>query len=442
MDNISELIEEHYNSADRQNLLTLKNAYLGKYPILDVIKEDDKPNNKLVNNFAKKLVDDFCGFFIGKAPTISSQNERVNEVLKVYNNLNNIEYLDYEIVKKMCIYGVAYELVYQDEEGITHSTDLDPLNTIIYYNNDIEPKPIKAITYSVDNEGNYRGYVYELDTISEFTGAIGEGIQSISELTHNQFSPYLSIIEYKLNSEKQGLFEGVLSLINSYNQAISEKANNNSYFSDSYMLITGADLAGDYDEDPQVKLQRAIKNVKTNKVFWFSGNDVDGVQPDVKFIEKPSNDEAEEHLLNRLEQNIFDLSSIAKITDDTFNNANSGVALQYKLLGMRNLARNVERNLIISLKQRYKLVFNLSTNIEPSLKNEWANIEFKFYDNLPVNPLEIAQAVSAFGAQVSDETALKMAGIDNVTEELERLKEESGDAYELLEETRVPKHKE
>lgn len=422
LDVVNEYVTEHLMSNRRKEQVKLRDAYLGKAEILKQKKPDYKPNNRLVNNYAKYIVDTFCGFFDGKPMTVSSQNESVQDAVDRFNEMNVTNFQDYELIKRSAIYGNCYELIYQDEEGNTRNAVLDPLDTFVVYDDTVEQKPVFAVAYRIDENLSVVGDLYTKDTVYSFTGE-QTSITSLTEVGRNEYYE-VPIIEYRFNTERQGIFENVLTLIDSYNKVLSEKANDVEYFSDAYMVITGADLGANSDLDPQEQLQKMTENIKENRLMWLNSDSIDGkATPDVKFLGKPEADTTQENLLKHLEDNIFHLSMVANISDESFG-ASSGIALQYKLLNMRNLAKTVERNLILSFKHRYKLVFSFAKNISPTLANEWSSLEFKFYENLPTNALEIAQALATFKGLVSDETALTMAGVDNPMEELERMEKE------------------
>lgn len=423
LDIVNEYVTEHLMSDRRKEQVKLRDAYLGKSEILKQTKPDYKPNNRLVNNYAKYIVDTFCGFFDGKPMTVSSQNESVQDAVDRFNDLNVSDFKDYELIKRSAIFGNCYELIYQDEEGNTKNAVLDPLDTFVVYDQSVEQKPVFAVSYRIDDDDfELTGEVYTKDTVYSIKG-VYNGVTSMTEAYKNEYYE-VPIIEYRFNTERQGIFENVLTLIDSYNKVLSEKANDVEYFSDAYMVITGADLGANSDLDPQEQLQKMTENIKENRLMWLNSDSIDGkATPDVKFLGKPEADTTQENLLKHLEDNIFHLSMVANISDESFG-ASSGIALQYKLLNMRNLAKTVERNLILSFKHRYKLVFSFAKNISPTLANEWSSLEFKFYENLPTNALEIAQALATFKGLVSDETALTMAGIDNPMEELERMEKE------------------
>lgn len=419
---ISNLLQEHTTNERFSKQQELRDAYLGKYPILEVVKDTYKPNNKIVANFAKYITDTFCGFFDGKPLTVTSQNDTVNQALDTFNEINSTESLDFEIIKNAAIFGNCFELIYQDEEGNTRSTVVDPLQAFVVYDDTAQKSSLFGVCYRQNDENVLNGEVYTREYIYKFIGEDTE-VSKFIEILPNKYCS-VPLVEYKFNAERQGIFENALTAINAYNKAISEKANDVDYFGDAYLKIINASIGDRQDgESESQALERTIRTIRDNRTFLFPPTYGDEKSPEIDFIAKPEADNTQENLLNRLEKDIFHLSMVANISDESFGNA-SGVALQYKLLSMRNLAKNVERNIVKSLKRRYKLVFSFATNLPQSLSDEWRRLEFNFYENLPINPLEIANTLNSLGVQVSEATALKLAGIDNPEEELERLEKE------------------
>ena len=47
-----------FEQGQQKRLNNLYEAYIGKYKIMQAVKKDGKPNNKLINNFAHKIVND------------------------------------------------------------------------------------------------------------------------------------------------------------------------------------------------------------------------------------------------------------------------------------------------------------------------------------------------------------------------------------------------
>lgn len=450
LETVQQYFMKYMNSSKRQTEIKLYNAYLGKYDIDNVVKPKGKPNNKLTNNYAKYIVDTFCGFFDGNPLVVKSVNEAVQDCVNKFNDDNTTADLDYELIKHAAIFGHCYELIYQDESATTKSAIVSPLNGFVVYDNTIAQNPWFALRFVQDEDnGDLFGEVYTANEVYSIKGN-GLGINSMEFVGVNQYHQ-VNMIEYVFNKERQGIFENQLSLINSYNKVESEKANDVEYFSDAILAIIGSDLPSFEVEERKVingkeqvvkrpatmqeKLERFTSNFRNSKVI-FAQSERRGAQaperPEIKYLAKPEADTTQEHLLSSLEKDIFHFSMVANISDENFGNA-SGVALRYKLLSMRNLAKTVERNITRSLKKRYELVFSFSTNISESLKDEWKSLRFEFSENLPQDISTEADAVNKLLASgvISKETALSLLSfVDNPQEELERVEKEDEEEEE------------
>jgi SPP1 family phage portal protein len=154
---------------------------------------------------------------------------------------------------------------------------------------------------------------------------------------------------------------------------------------------------------------------------------------DADFLAKPSNDEGQENLLNRLERLIFQISMVANISDENFGDA-TGIALKYKLQAMNNLFKTKERKFSSGMNRRYKLLFGHPASKVPA--DAWLQLHYKFTPNIPANLLEEAQIAAQLEGITSHETQLKVVSIvDNVKDELEKIEEENKPDESLLNKT-------
>lgn len=114
------------------------------------------------------------------------------------------------------------------------------------------------------------------------------------------------------------------------------------------------------------------------------------------------------------------------LNDEAFSGNSSGVALQYKLLSMRNMASNKERKFRQALRQMYQIVFSTGTVVHDSAA--WQDLNFQFKRNLPNNLAEEAQTASALSGIVSKQTQLSILScVDDPQAEMERIKNEQAD---------------
>ena len=227
--------------------------------------------------------------------------------------------------------------------------------------------------------------------------------------------------EYVENKERMGIFEPVLTMINAYNKAISEKANDVDYFADAYLKILGPLL----DEEE-------LKHVRDDRIINFDG---DAEQVIVDFLQKPDGDTTQEHLIDRLEKLIFQISMVANISDENFGTS-SGIAMKYKLQAMSNLEKTKERKFTSGMNRRYRLIF--SNPVSGMKKDDWVKIHPHFTPNFPANLQEEAEIARNIDGLVSQETQLGVLSIvDNTTEEIKRMDDEKKESSGTSDLTRL-----
>ena len=386
----------------------LYNMYINEPEIFEMPKKAQfKPDNRLAVAFPKYMVDTFGGYFNGIPIKKTHELFEFLEAIIQFDNANDMEDEESELFKMACIYGHSFEYLYQTEQAETKAIYVSPKEMFIVYDNSIEQRPLFAVYYGRENDKTV-GLLIEADKISDFNSN-NAGFE-LSNVRPNAYGQ-IPVVEFMLNDERQGLFEPVISLINSYNKVMSEKANDVDYFADAYMKILGSKL-----DEP------SIEQIKDNRIINLHG--LDAAKIVVEFMDKPDSDAQTEHLLDRTERLIYTTSMIANISDENFGNA-SGTSLAYKLQAMSNLALSVQRKFQSSLNRRYELFSLLRTNVPENMKDEWRNIEYKFTRNEPKNILEEAQTATQLMGVTSQETALSVLSIvSDVSTEMKRKEKE------------------
>ena len=119
---------------------------------------------------------------------------------------------------------------------------------------------------------------------------------------------------------------------------------------------------------------------------------------------------------------------VANMNDEAFAGNSSGVALEYKLLPMKNLAMNKERKFTQSLRKLYKILFSAGTVLQKSKADEWQNLSFQFNRNLPVNMADAANTAKSLEGIVSKETQLStLPFVDDAKDEITRIQKEQAE---------------
>lgn len=387
----------------------LMDAYQTDYPIFYEPKKPKwKPDNRIAVNFAKYIVDTMNGFFIGHPlkVTVDKGNEAVEKYVELLDQYNDQDDSNAELSKICSIFGKGYEMYYVDQSGNIGITYLSPMNAFMIYDDSVLCRERYFVHTYLDAGNVLHGSVSDDSVVRWFVlkgKLIWEG-----EAKKHGFDG-VPATEYVENEEAIGIFEPVLTMIDAYNKAISEKANDVDYFADAYLKVLGTFLG---KED--------VKHIRDDRIINFDG-DTDKLIVD--FLRKPDGDTTQEHLIDRLEKLIFQISMVANISDESFGTA-SGIALKYKLQAMSNLAKTKERKFTSGMNRRYRLIF--SNPASGMKKDDWVKLHYKFTLNFPANILEESEIAGNLEGIVSRETQLGVLSVvDNVSGEIKKMEAES-----------------
>ena len=386
----------------------LQDAYETDFPIFhENPKPEWKPDNRIAVNFAKYIVDTMNGYFIGNPIkiTVDGGEETIEKYIEFLDQYNDQDDNNAELSKICSIYGKGYEMYYNDEDGNVGIIYLDPTEAFMIYDDSVLKRERYFVRLYRDEDNVLHGSVSDQEKVRWFT-IKGKIVWNEQEQLH--YFNGVPATEYRENKECQGIFEPVMSIINAFNKAISEKANDVDYFADAYLKIIGTLL----DEDE-------LKHIRSDRVINFDG---DGESVIVDFLQKPNGDTTQENLLDRLQNLIFLIAMVANISDKNFGTS-SGIAMAYKLQGMSNLRKTKERKFTSGMNRRYKLIFSNPGNAMK--KDDWVKLHYKFTPNVPANLLEESQIAQNLSGVVSQETQLGVLSVvDNPKTEIERIDKE------------------
>lgn len=390
----------------------LWDAYKTDYPIFyEPAKPEWKPDNRIAVNFAKYIVDTMNGFFIGHPIKVMADkgDEAVGKYVEFLDQYNDQDDNNAELSKICSIFGKGYEMYYVDERGNVGITYLSPMDAFMVYDDSVLRRERYFVRLYVDADLVLHGSVSDGSVVRWFVQK-GKIVWEEEEKIHGFDG--VPATEYVENEEEIGIFEPVLTMIDAYNKAISEKANDVDYFADAYLKILGT-----YLDDEEVK------QIRKDRIINFDG---DAERLIVDFLQKPDGDTSQEHLIDRLEKLIFQISMVANISDENFGTS-SGIALKYKLQAMSNLGKTKERKFTSGMNRRYRLIF--SNPVSGMKKDDWVKLHYKFTPNFPANTLEESEIAGNLEGIVSRETQLgTLSIVDNVPGELERIKSEQDKA--------------
>lgn len=408
-----DFIDKHKTQVS-QRYMKLKRAYIGDHEILHTNKKASyKPDNRIVVNFPKYIVDTINGFFIGNPIKIVADDEAVSKYVEYIDQFNDQDDNNAELSKICSIYGKGYELYFTDENSMLNITYFNPTEAFMIFDDTVLENPLYFVRLYKDYDGNELGCLYTKSYYRSFK--LTGGFKWLEEEKSHLFT-YVPATEFIENEERQGVFEDVMSMVNAFNKAISEKANDVDYFADAYLKVLGTKLEND-----------DIQHIRDNRIINFEG-DVDTGKLVVDFMNKPESDTTQENYLNRLERLIFQISMVANISDENFGGS-SGIALKYKLQAMSNLEKTKRRKFVSGMNRRYKVLF--SHPLSPVPEDAWIQLHYHFTPNFPANLLEEAQIAAQMEGITSHKTQLKvMSIVDDVQSELKLIDEENASQVE------------
>lgn len=415
MELIKGCIEQHKLMLPRYEYL--ENLYLGFHDIFRLPeKEGWKPDHRLAVGFPRYITDTFIGYAYGKPIKVQSEDEKFDESMQLFAKRNALKDHNKEMAKAACKFGHAFEYLYQNESTETRVTRFTPRQMFIVYDDSVAERALFAVRYGYHGEkSKLRGKLYgEILTPSQVLKFEED------KITDRNDNPYgkIPVVEWKLNEERIGLYESVAGLVETYNAALGEKANDVESFAEAYLAIMGAEI----DEE-------GIRRIRDSRIINLYGtNNAKDVL--IQFLQKPTADGTQENLLDRLETLIYQTSMVANISDDSFGSATSGTSLAYKLQAMSNLAESFDSKVEKSIRKRLKLFCTLSTNTPR--QDAYEDVEITFTRNVPKNLLEEAQTAAQLSGIVSHETQLRgLSIVADPKAELERIKDEDEESQPL-----------
>jgi len=426
MDNqlVIDLLRQHNHEIQRYKVLN--DYYRTKHAITQRLMVDlNKPNNKLVANYAAYIADVNAGYFMGKPVAYSSKDaSAVEQVTELYKDSDE-DAENSELAKHAAIKGLCLELLYTDAEGTIRFKHVPPEEGFLVKSADVNRDTLYGVRrfvvpdYSADPKALEYVEVYDADRLHlyKYDGA------TLVETTDKLGTPHIfgkvPMVEFLNNSGQLGDFECILSLIDAYNLSQSDTANDFQYFTDAYLMLMNfqAGFVGDGCEADQA----IVKTMRENKLLLTDNGG------DAKWLIKDVNDAAVENYKTRLQQDIHRISNTPDLTDEAFAGNLSGVAMRFKLWGIDQNAVRKERMFRKGLMQRLRIIADAESI--RGVKVDPKDIKIEFYRNVPQNTVELADMLRSLGDILSDKTRLEqLPFVDDVDAELARKKEEREEA--------------
>lgn len=421
---IRHLILKHRAGVDR--LKNLKNYYEGHHKI----EHDSSRENKLVCNHAKDITDTASSYFIGNPITYASTSNIA--VLTSALETAGADEADGDNGLDLSIYGRAYEYIYtkQDETDLVIK-NLPPENTFIVYDDSIEQNELFAVYYYArkdDTDRNNTIYVATVLTKNLKYVLNIEDIdapQALLEKPEPHFKGEVPVIEFLNNKLAIGDYELQIPLIDAYNALMSDRITDKEQFINSILLLYGALLSdedeeeeGTESEDESRTKRKAMRKLRKEKLLELPED------AKAEYLTRTYDESGVEILKKAIEQDIHKFSHIPCMSDESFGGNVSGVAMEFKLLGMENITKIKTRYYKKGIRKRLRIFANFLG--KKGTLVDISGITPTFTRALPKNLLEISQIVANLWGKVSKKTLLSQVPfVEDPDEELKVVNEEA-----------------
>ena len=220
-------------------LITNKKYYDVKNPTISnrIMADETKSNVKIQTPWARMIVSLISNFFMGAGVKYSIPNEELSALILANNN----EELSHnQLLEKDCsIYGIAYELLYLNDNKQLKYTKLNPQTIISIYSNEIDGELLYVIRFWDEEDILTNNSIMNVELYSKNEIKIFKSINGALELLETKLHYFQSVpvIPYWNNEDLTGDTECVHKLIDGYDLSLSDTANFRAELNDSYLVI-------------------------------------------------------------------------------------------------------------------------------------------------------------------------------------------------------------
>jgi len=411
---VKKLVDK-YISEEVPRLERLEKYYLAEGDIKDrQMKDKSKPNNKYANSFGSFITDTMQGYFLGKPIGYTSQDkEYIDRISTIYKKVHEHAH-NADIGKSMSIKGVAYELLFMNDSEIDIA-EISANECFLIYDTTVNRNVLAGVRFYyeedyITEESVLKVEVYTDDEIIQYSDSKGI-LEEVD--TNNHFFKAVPIIEYSNNKERTGDYEKVIDLINAYDLAVSDTANNLEYFADAYLVLKGVDLESDEDDESG----DGLDSMKEKRVLLL---DKEGT---ADWLTKGTSDLEVESYKDRLKEDIHLFSHVPSISGADFGSATSGESLKYKLVTLENIISIKERYFREALENRINLITTILNTKGGTYNSD--DVVITFNRNLPTNFAQLIDGLNKVEPFLSRTTLLsQIPFVTDVEEEIRRIQEE------------------
>lgn len=395
-----------FNVSVQPKLNKYKNYYDGLQAILTKSYMDEsKPCSRTVINYCKNIVDSYCGYLATPGYISYRSDNDIEEIMQILK-YNDYQAEDADFLLNALVYGVAAELMYNDNKGKTRFRLINPTSCFGVYDDSLTGDLMYFVRIYKANDWDDSDLhyvdVYSDYDVKHYTMTGTNGYLSLINQENHYFSQCPANI-FMLPDEKS-IFDCIMSLQDAANELLSDEIDDYSAFCDAYLSLVGVDA--DKDDIQMMKENRVLILPEGASAQWLTKN---------------ANDAQVENILKRIHDSIYRIAQCPDFSSETFvGGVSSGIAIKYRLTGMETRAAKICAEMKKALQRRVEIICGIA-----SLKlgeDAFRDVDIDFKRNIPEDNTTIVNLVNALKGTVSDATLLaQIPFVTDVNAELEAL---------------------
>ena len=418
-------IKELDQARQQRNILIQENTAYVKGNNPDTLNEEakKKPDNRITIPFAKMAVETLCGY-AGRAGDITINWENLTTIEEEANSKKAAKLDPYiELQKDIAEYnemeletsqlyevgvtqGESYELFWisTDVNGIKFMPEykiIPNAESVVIWSSDIKRKLEAYLRFWIAGKDSFLDVYYPL--YSERWEKLEKSDTWMRNKKGDTKYPYkeVPLAIYPINSDTVSIFQAEKDIITGNDKLLNKSVNEVDRF--NAMIALFPQLVGKPMADKLVEMGIIDDLEQFERWPEYLQKDLNGVKEFYGMV------------ADRLEKFFHKSIKIPDFSDENFVNAQSGLAMAYKLIGLEFLAAKIDQYFYKGLIQRNRLI-NDVISMDSKFNTDDYKMNIVSKRNLPMDKPAIVEMVLKLNGILSKETLLRFLPEDIVSD--------------------------
>lgn len=369
------------------------------------------------------------GSILGRTEVDKEYAEELRYIINTLATMNNDDIEEVLLFKQTLLYGSTYERVLEDKNNNYRYYNLDALNTVAIWDNNVVPNLVAVISaFETEEDGITKQYyrVYGIEDITIYSrdnrNKLPDGSKVVNtedQKDHNWHKVPVVVYESDFS-----ILDKCESLITAYETLLNNVRNTYQYNDvDCKMKISGyrpqnlimipnpkKGEQGQPDMILNPARQEEDDYVMQGKTFYVQEGG------DVEWLVKPVDAGQVTTMLKYYVDSIFQMCGIPNTADLAFNSGDlNASAIDRKFYVMNIVTANIREGIEQLIRNRFEMLLE-RINFKANKKYQLDNVTITIATNLPSMTDETIDQMMRLNGILSEETILERLGYDYETE--------------------------